>query len=255
VTAVFVDTSGWIALLSRDDQLHGRAVRRYEDLTRRRSLLVTNNYVVDEAATRLRYGLGLQAALSCHAMLLAAVKAARLRVAWVDERAEAEAWRILEQYADVKLSLTDAACAVTARAARISEVFGCDSDFAALGFTVLPGQRQPAAPRRAESFRRTHSLTAGSRYDHIVASPTCCTTGSAMPRTTRSRLPPCGRDRVEPHASRIAGGHQRLLTVTGPASESRHERLPGPAAGDSGTPDRPALRASGDGRHGPCGRT
>lgn len=141
MTAVFVDSSGWIALLSRDDQFHGKAVRRYEELTRERSPLVTNNYVVDETATRLRYGLGLQAALAYRAMLLAAVKTARLRIAWVDERAEAEAWQILEQYADVKLSLTDAACAVTARAARISEVFGCDSDFEALGFTVLPGQR------------------------------------------------------------------------------------------------------------------
>jgi predicted nucleic acid-binding protein len=102
---------------------------------------VTNNYVIDETATRLRYGLGLQAALRYRRMLQAAVGAGTLRISWVDERAEAEAWRVLEKYADVKLSLTDATCAVTARAARATEIFGCDSDFEALGFVVLPGPR------------------------------------------------------------------------------------------------------------------
>ena len=58
----------------------------------------------------------------------------------MDRNLEAEAWRIFEQYADVKLSLTDAACAATARAARLDEVFGCDSDFEALGFVVRPGR-------------------------------------------------------------------------------------------------------------------
>jgi predicted nucleic acid-binding protein len=47
-------------------------------------------------------------------MLLDAVAARKLRITWIDEKAEAEAWRVLEQYGDVKLSLTDATCAVTA---------------------------------------------------------------------------------------------------------------------------------------------
>jgi uncharacterized protein len=141
VSTVFVDTSGWIALLSRDDRLHDRALARYDELTTDGSRFLTNNYVVDETATRLRYGLGLTAALGFRQMALDAVSSRRLRIAWVDEKAEAEAWGILEQYRDVKLSLTDAVCAVTARAARVTEVFGCDSDFAALGFVVLPGPR------------------------------------------------------------------------------------------------------------------
>lgn len=140
MSTVFVDTSGWIALLSRDDRLHERALSRYDELTRDGSRLLTNNYVVDETATRLRYGLGLRVALDYRQMLLGAVAARRLRITWIDERSEARAWGLLEQYRDVTLSLTDATCAVSARAARIVEVFGCDRDFEALGFVVLPGQ-------------------------------------------------------------------------------------------------------------------
>lgn len=141
MSTVFVDTSGWIALLSHDDRLHDQALVHYDQLVSDGSRLLTNNYVVDETATRLRYGLGLRAALEFRGMVLDAAAARRLRVSWIDERAETEAWKILEQYADVKLSLTDAVCAVTARAAKITEVFGCDSDFEALGFVVLPGPR------------------------------------------------------------------------------------------------------------------
>jgi len=141
VSTVFVDTSGWIALLSGDDQFHDRAVLRYDELVAEGARLLTNNYVVDETATLLRYRLGLRAALAFRQMLLAAVAVRRLRVAWVDEKVEAAGWDLLEQYADVHLSLTDAAGAVTARGARITEVFGCDADFEALGLVVLPGSR------------------------------------------------------------------------------------------------------------------
>src|SRR5271165_1288025 len=122
MSTIFVDTSGWIALLSRDDRLHARALTRYDELALEGTRFITNNYVVDETATRLRYGRGLVAALDFRTMLLAAVRAGRLRISWIDERAEAEGWRILEQYRDVKLSLTDAVSAVTARAAHIVEV-------------------------------------------------------------------------------------------------------------------------------------
>src|SRR5487761_1207150 len=54
VSTVFVDSSGWIALLSRDDRLHDRARRRYEALARNASRLVTNNYVVDETRGTVR---------------------------------------------------------------------------------------------------------------------------------------------------------------------------------------------------------
>ncbi len=139
MSVVFVDSSGWIALLSRDDRRHPAAVARYRELAAAGARLVTNNYVTDETATRLRYGLGLAAALDFRRMCRAAEVRGRLRIAWVDEPSEAEAWRILEQYADVRLSLTDAAGAATARAARASEIFGCDRDFEALGFSVVPG--------------------------------------------------------------------------------------------------------------------
>lgn len=137
--SVLVDTGAWIALLSRSDQHAAAATERYGDLAGEGVRLVTTNYIVDETATRLRYGAGLDAALAFRNMVDNSVQSRRLRIAWIDEPIEREAWRILEQYRDVNLSLTDATTAATARRTRIGEIFGFDRDFEALGLLVLPG--------------------------------------------------------------------------------------------------------------------
>lgn len=137
--SVLVDSGAWIALLSHNDQHAAAAVQRYRDLSGEGVRLVTTNYIVDETATRLRYGAGLDAALGYRRMLDDSVRARRLRITWVDETVEREAWRILEQYRDVTLSLTDATTAVAARRAKVGEIFGFDRDFEALGLLVLPG--------------------------------------------------------------------------------------------------------------------
>lgn len=59
---------------------------------------------------------------------------------WIDRRLEAQGWAILEQYADVPLSLTDATTAAVARARRIREIFGFDDEFTALGLIVTPAR-------------------------------------------------------------------------------------------------------------------
>ena len=139
---VFVDTGAWIALLDRRDRWHGPVAAHFQRLREVRVRLVTSNYVVDETATHLRYEMGLPAALRWHAALEAALAAGSLDMLWVDEPTEAEGWRLLAQFADVALSLTDATSAVLAHAGRIPEIRGLDRDFEALGLTVLPGSRR-----------------------------------------------------------------------------------------------------------------
>lgn len=135
---VFVDTGGWIALLKGDDQMHQRARRYYERRVAERARFLTTNYVIDETATRLRSDAGLDAALAFRRALDRATAERRLRIAWIDARLERQGWAILERFADVALSLTDATSAVVARRAKAQEVFGFDADFRALGFDLQP---------------------------------------------------------------------------------------------------------------------
>ena len=48
---VFIDTSGWCALIDRSDSAHDRAVTVVEQLVRGGSRLVTSDYVLDESYT------------------------------------------------------------------------------------------------------------------------------------------------------------------------------------------------------------
>jgi predicted nucleic acid-binding protein len=101
--------------------------------------LVTTSNVIDETATRLRYDLGLEHALAFRDMLREAERSRRLTLVWVDRRISELAWDILEQFADVPLSFTDATTVAVARSRRIREIFGFDSDFQAAGLEVRPG--------------------------------------------------------------------------------------------------------------------
>lgn len=135
---VFIDSGAWIALLDRRDQSHAAARDYHRSIVDRGRLLVTTNYVISESATRLRYDAGLEVALLLREAIRRMVAGRELRVAWIDPRLEREAWDLMAKYADVRLSLTDATSAVVARRAKITEVFGFDADFRALGFELQP---------------------------------------------------------------------------------------------------------------------
>jgi predicted nucleic acid-binding protein len=94
--------------------------------------------VVAETATRLRYDGGTKTALRFRALIERALESGRLRIEWIDETVHNDGWKLLERYADMRLSMTDVTSASVARAAKITTVFGFDSDFRALGFDLQP---------------------------------------------------------------------------------------------------------------------
>lgn len=136
--AVFVDTGAWIALLRRDDTKHADAARGWKRLLRDRARLVTSSFVVSESATRLRYDAGLPAALAFRDRIEQAGDRGLLRVVWVDEEIAGAGWGVMERYADLALSLTDATSAAISTRLRIVDVFTFDADFRPMGFSVYP---------------------------------------------------------------------------------------------------------------------
>ena len=138
MNAVFVDTGAWIALLSADDELHEDAERAYAALRDGHVRFFSSSDVVDETATRLRYDVGLPAALAFRDAVAEAGKAGLLRIVWIDARTQAEAWALMASRPRLELSLTDCTSAVVARRNKVKRVFGFDDDFEALGFELVP---------------------------------------------------------------------------------------------------------------------
>jgi uncharacterized protein len=136
-STAFVDSGAWIALNLPADALHERATRALTDLGSAR--LVTSSDVVDESITRCRYEGGMRSAERLRRSIRAAVEMGRIEFVWAEANIYDEAWTLLEQFADIKLSFTDATSAVIAKRAKADYIFGFDSDFRALGFQLIPG--------------------------------------------------------------------------------------------------------------------
>lgn len=134
-TAVFVDASGWIALLLPRDENHRRAIAIWSRLRQARAQLMTSNLVLAEAHALLLSRLGHEAG---QRFLRSALGGEAAEVVWVDDEltvAATEAW--VYRRPDKAFSLADAASFEIMQQRRLAHAFSFDQDFARAGFTVL----------------------------------------------------------------------------------------------------------------------
>lgn len=132
---LFIDTSAFIALEESDDQNHAAAVEFAREIERGVfGELISSSYVLDELmAWFSRYP---QKKIELGRNLRSGV----IRLEWVDEKVEQEAWELFERHARLPFSLTDCASFVLMDRLGVQDVFTFDSDFARLGrYRVLPG--------------------------------------------------------------------------------------------------------------------
>ena len=93
---------------------------------------------LDELYTLLLLNIGYQQAVDFKRKLDALVEEI-LKVVWVSEAIEAEAWSVFEQFnADKQWSFTDCISYVVMKQHEMVEVFAFDHHFAQMGFARLP---------------------------------------------------------------------------------------------------------------------
>ena len=132
---VFVDTSGWYALVDRRDTGHGPVAELVESLIREGARLVTTDYVVDESCTLTKARSGSVMALRLLDLL---ARTAAVDLEWIG----AERFRMAEdqfrRYHDQAFSFTDCASFAVMRERRIAEAITTDDHFRIAGFRRLP---------------------------------------------------------------------------------------------------------------------
>jgi uncharacterized protein len=132
--AVFVDTSGWIAVLNADDALYERACARLSDLGAEGRPLVTTDWVLAETGN----GLARPAARSRLAGATERfLNSANCRLVWVDQALFGRALRLYSQVTDKWWGLVDCASFVVMRDEKIVDTFTSDRHFAQAGFSCL----------------------------------------------------------------------------------------------------------------------
>lgn len=138
VRKVFIDTSAWISYSLSRQPKHSIIKSLIKQLIKNKLTIYTSNDVVDETATRLIYDTDIKIAHKFINLIKDSSNTNSLVQLWVDEQIQAEAFEIVEKYAEHKLSLTDATTIALVKRFNIESVISLDADFIKVGIPTLP---------------------------------------------------------------------------------------------------------------------
>lgn len=133
---VFVDSSGWYALLDAGDASHARAVALVRRLVTANVPLITSDYVVDESATLLKARVGSRLALKLFDYL---DQATTVELEWIGSERFERARTLFTKLSDQGHSFTDCTSLVVASERKILEVVTTDRHFRISGLRILLG--------------------------------------------------------------------------------------------------------------------
>ena len=131
---LFLDTSGFYALLVRGDDQHNRAQQAMRKAATRKQRFATTDCVLDEAATLLM-DRGFSTAIPPLFHSVTASKACR--VVWMDMERFEGTKRLFIKNIDRLWSFTDCFSFILMKELRMNEALSKDAHFRAAGFTPL----------------------------------------------------------------------------------------------------------------------
>lgn len=133
--SIFLDSSGLIALLSKNDNNHESAANYWYNLMAQDIAVYLTDYVFDETYTVLRSHVGYEIAVKFGELVM---ESSALNLINVDDELFRAAWNIILKYSDKTYSFTDSTSFAVMDVYGIETTFSFDKHFAQHGFTLLP---------------------------------------------------------------------------------------------------------------------
>jgi predicted nucleic acid-binding protein len=130
---VFLDSSGYLAVVNPRDRYHRQARAAWAHLTDAHWQTYTSSFVVAEAHALFLTRLGYHHATE----FLRQIETTATRLLWVQPVDVARAQAIVYRYSDKDFSLTDATSFVLMERLRIGTALTTDRNFAQYGFQIL----------------------------------------------------------------------------------------------------------------------
>jgi predicted nucleic acid-binding protein len=131
--SVFIDTSGFIAVLDKDNARHTEAAKTWMDILTSEEDLVTTNYVLVETCALVQNRLGMTAIKIFQEDVVPV-----LRIEWIDKDVHHAAMGIMLAAGRKKLSLVDCVSFETMRLLGVTIAFTLDKHFKEQGFICRP---------------------------------------------------------------------------------------------------------------------
>jgi len=135
MTALFIDTSAFIALIDKDDQYHAQAREFYQKKLSPPFKLITTNFVVCETINFLRARLPLKYAVAYRDDIISSKIASIIHIT---PDMENSAFNVMKRHKDKNYSFTDCTSFVVMKDLGITNSFTFDEHFRQMGFIVFP---------------------------------------------------------------------------------------------------------------------
>lgn len=143
MTAVYVDTSAFLAVLDADDRFHQQAAAVWEELLRAAARLVCSSYVIVETCALVQHRLGMDALRAFHEDVYPVVN-----VYWVDSVLHGAAMDAVLTAGKRRLGIVDCVSFALMRRVGIKKAFAFDAHFKEQGFEIVGGTPGTAAAAR-----------------------------------------------------------------------------------------------------------
>jgi predicted nucleic acid-binding protein len=131
--SIFIDTSGFIAVLDKDSVSHTEAAKTWMDILTSEEDLLTTNYVLIETCALVQNRLGMPAIKVFHEDIVPV-----LRIEWINKDVHHAAMGIMLAAGRKKLSLVDCVSFETMRLLGVTIAFTLDKHFKEQGFICRP---------------------------------------------------------------------------------------------------------------------
>jgi uncharacterized protein len=131
---IFVDTSGFYALMTKSDAMHEKAAGFLQKAQKQKTNFVTTDYILDETATLFRArGLGHLIPNVFQVVLSTAV----CQIEWMDPERFSETLAYFIKHNDHEWSFTDCFSFIVMKHLQIHDALTKDNHFRAAGFAPL----------------------------------------------------------------------------------------------------------------------
>ena len=132
---LFADIAGWMAMADAKDPLHQESLNSRDEWFEQGAVLVTSNYILDEALTLIRMRLGIEAVEKWWALIS---ESPRCNVEWITPERTEKAVYWFFRWRDQSFSFTDCTSFIVMRELGIKDVLTADRYFIAAGFQIHP---------------------------------------------------------------------------------------------------------------------
>ncbi len=131
INRVFVDTSAFVAMFDKDDDMHSESIRLFEEIKNKKIRIVVTDYILSESITTAMARAGHRIAVTVGEFILSSRV---VDLIWLDKQLKLKAWEFFKKYSDKHYSFIDCTSFVVMKETRVNHYFAFDDHFAKAGF-------------------------------------------------------------------------------------------------------------------------